>query len=364
MPDLNQAYTWAINTCNAPNVGYSQTYRNQRTVNGITYYDCSSFIWYALIAGGWDPESVYGSSWPFVTADMQGVLTQLGWHQEPIGGTWLPGDIVWKSGHVEMVYDTGTGDARTMGAHNESEQLPEQVSIRPYTASHYNTYTALWRYGSGDATEVGINIYVAAAIAANWWEESHLNAAQWEDGVPSNDWHVVNHGYGLGQWTNYNDPNGRLWQLYQYVSNQLGSMQDPVLQVNYFLDEDYWLETGAATGFANLGDFIWSTSQNLDLLTDAFCEGWEGIPAQAIRRQHAAELLTYIRDNAQDTSITSWITDPDNALGVAAIKNNAVMLYRLLNELLGGSYDPGGGGGTYTYKSHMPIWMMLRHTRI
>ena len=52
MPNINQAYSWAVNTCNASNVGYSQTYRNQQTIGGITYYDCSSFIWYSLIAGG------------------------------------------------------------------------------------------------------------------------------------------------------------------------------------------------------------------------------------------------------------------------------------------------------------------------
>ena len=52
MPDINKAYSWAIQTCNAPNVGYSNAYRNQQTVGGITYYDCSSFINYALLAGG------------------------------------------------------------------------------------------------------------------------------------------------------------------------------------------------------------------------------------------------------------------------------------------------------------------------
>ena len=39
MPNINQAYSWAVNTCNAPNVGYSQAYRNQQTIGGITYYD-------------------------------------------------------------------------------------------------------------------------------------------------------------------------------------------------------------------------------------------------------------------------------------------------------------------------------------
>lgn len=51
MPDINKSYSWAIETCNAPNVGYSNAYRNQQTVGGITYYDCSSFINYALLAG-------------------------------------------------------------------------------------------------------------------------------------------------------------------------------------------------------------------------------------------------------------------------------------------------------------------------
>lgn len=53
MPDINAAWRWAVNTCNAPNIGYSQTYRNQQTVGGVTYYDCSSFINYAILAGGW-----------------------------------------------------------------------------------------------------------------------------------------------------------------------------------------------------------------------------------------------------------------------------------------------------------------------
>ena len=39
MANIQTAYEWAIEKCNAPNIGYSQAYRNQRTVNGITYYD-------------------------------------------------------------------------------------------------------------------------------------------------------------------------------------------------------------------------------------------------------------------------------------------------------------------------------------
>ena len=67
MPDINKAYTWAIQTCNAPNIGYSQTYRNQQTVGGVTYYDCSSFINYALLAGGFETPSYAPNSNAFTT---------------------------------------------------------------------------------------------------------------------------------------------------------------------------------------------------------------------------------------------------------------------------------------------------------
>ena len=52
MPNINVAYQWAVNACNAPNIGYSQQYRRGQTVNGITYYDCSSFISKALTEAG------------------------------------------------------------------------------------------------------------------------------------------------------------------------------------------------------------------------------------------------------------------------------------------------------------------------
>ena len=40
MPDITAAYNWVIRQCNAPNVGYSQAYRQGQIVNGIKYMVC------------------------------------------------------------------------------------------------------------------------------------------------------------------------------------------------------------------------------------------------------------------------------------------------------------------------------------
>lgn len=145
MGNIQQAWNWAITTCNKANVGYSQAYRNQRTVNGITYYDCSSFIWYALLAGGYDCVGASGTAWPFTTYTMPQVLTALGFTQyDPTAISWKPGDILLNSGHTEMCYNGYV----TMGAHNSSYPLDRQVSINNYNTTP-STYTSLWRDNSG-----------------------------------------------------------------------------------------------------------------------------------------------------------------------------------------------------------------------
>ena len=126
MPSLTDFYNWCVETCNAPNVGYSQDYRGAQTVNGITYYDCSSFVYYALKAGGWKNLPLY----PFTTYTMIPVLLQGGWYEVPANGTILAGDIGWNIEHTEVAYSNGEdGIAVFMGAHSDSYPLSEQVSI-------------------------------------------------------------------------------------------------------------------------------------------------------------------------------------------------------------------------------------------
>ena len=197
-PNINKAYQWAINTCNAPNIGYSQTWRYQKTVNGVTYYDCSSFIWYALKDGDF-PLTGYA----FTTRTMISILLSIGFQEYAITGEWKPGDVLWRSGHTEMVYTGGMGQGVTMGAHGDLSDgyaLPDQVSIKPYTSYAYE-WTRLFRYGNGATGGYGSNMAVIAAICANFKRMSNLNPAGWEGGTVGR-WTDNGKGYGLGQWEN------------------------------------------------------------------------------------------------------------------------------------------------------------------
>ena len=226
MPDINAAWRWAINTCNAPNIGYSMDYREQQTVGGITYYDCSSFIWYALVQGG----GFNLPSPPFATPSMHSVLQAAGFTFVPLSGQTLPGDICWfdygggANGHTEMVFAGGVGEARTMGAHGSSLPLADQVSINSgYTPNTRWQYIARWGAGVAyqwhnkniggwtrtdqEAQEnvlmmmsilapLGWTINAVAALAGNQYAESAFNPWRWESDTVN-----TARGYGLFQYT-------------------------------------------------------------------------------------------------------------------------------------------------------------------
>lgn len=224
MPSINAAYQWCINACNAPNIGYSQTYRRGQTVNGITYYDCSSFISQALTISGFYPINPW-----FTTFTMRNYLTQAGFTEyNPREIAWAPGDILLTvSGeHTEMCYTGGAvGEGGiTMGAHTDGVPLSEQVSINisPTSASYYEY---LYRYGNTPAipvewvssnaylgeTDMQNNAYVFYSIMANkgytlnaisgmlgnMQRESTINPGIWQNLDEGN----YSLGFGLVQWT-------------------------------------------------------------------------------------------------------------------------------------------------------------------
>lgn len=231
MPDINAAYRWCIDQCNNPNVGYWMDHRYQETIDGITYYDCSSFMWYSLVDGG----GFVLPSPAFVTGTMLQVLSNAGFNiiTGPGAGTiCYPGDILWHNhgaagGHTEMVFAGGTGTARTMGAHGRNGiPLQNQVSINSgYVLFSDVGWEYLARWGAGveyrwhnkntgaysrDSVEaqenvmkmvevlapLGWTINAIAALAGNQAYESGFNPWRWESDTVN-----LVRGYGLFQYT-------------------------------------------------------------------------------------------------------------------------------------------------------------------
>lgn len=357
---LNNAYTWAINTCNKANVGYSQSYRNQKTVNGITYYDCSSFIWYALKAGGFDVTTAYrtatGNNYSgnaITTHNMASWLTALGFTQININTEkWLAGDIVLihntSRQHTEMVYQgtNNVGEGYTMGAHSANYALDKQVSINT-TLSYANSYQTLWRYGSGGASEdlqwIKGNRYLnqsemknnvqiiynylhekgwsdnaISAVLGNMQEESTINPAVWQNLTPN-----VNLGWGLVQWT----PSTKYtnWARQHNYSNDNGDAQLKWID-EYMVSSGEWLQNpNYPQYYESYNDFKTDTTHSVEWLTLCFLHSFERTTSHIQNRVDNA--------NAWYTYITGLTPQPPQPI------------------------EPDYP----TSQSTMPVWMMLKY---
>lgn len=366
---INAAYKWAIRECNASNVGYSQAYRNQQKVNGIVYYDCSSFIWYALKAGGFDVEGAYqtatGTAYSgnaITTYNESAWLTALGFTQANINGEWKKGDILLRSTHTEMVYEGGIGQGITMGAHSAGYSLDRQVSINDYTSTAAN-YNSIWTYG-GASGGLSVSAYVIAAIAGCFKRESGLNPGIWE-GLVVSQWTDLLHGYGLGQWTNTDgDTHGRLYQLHEYVTSHGYLDGEGDGQLEFFVHENVWYNDSSTRGnYHTLQEFLSSDSTNIADLVWDFLANWEGVPGDAYqeRLEAAQAFYDYIEEHKTDDPRTyAWFTS-NQYLGFMSAQQlgNLMMIYFWFD-----GYDPGSGGGDDTAgKRKFKWWMMVKPRR-
>lgn len=280
MPSIQTAYQYCINACNSPTVGYDNDLRNKQTVNGITYYDCSSLIWFSLMAGGFDVVGANGgNTWPFVTWTMPTALTRLGFVQVPLSGLWKAGDIALSATHTEMVYKGDVGRGICMGAHRKGVPLANQVSIGSSdgNAEYYSPasrWETLWRYGDGADGEItsfqwiygeeneyfgsgetpidqgtpdsrmlnnaccvlqyflprGWTVQAISALCANMQQESTLNPCLIEIGGT---------GHGLVQWT----PPSNLYDVLDVLYNRHDDWHDGDKQCSVI-----WAEFEQSTG--------------------------------------------------------------------------------------------------------------------
>ena len=159
--DLQAAYNWIEAQCNNVNVRYSQSYRNMQTVDGLTYFDCSSLMFFGLWLGGGFDIALYGFSTTltdytnptpghyanaWVVQTMEPILVSAGWQdvRTDLPSDWLPGDILIKyagggySWHTEMVY-SGEPNLMQMGARNSHiTPATDQVAIHTLYTGYYD----------------------------------------------------------------------------------------------------------------------------------------------------------------------------------------------------------------------------------
>lgn len=154
--DLQAAYNWIEAQCNAANVRYDQTYRNMRTVNGLTYFDCSSLMFFGLWLGGGFDVGLYGYSetltdytnptpghWAnaWTVQTMEPILVSAGWVDVRLDmpEEWLPGDILIKYNqwHTEMVYSPQP-NLMQMGARTSKLPDADQVAIHTLYTGYYD----------------------------------------------------------------------------------------------------------------------------------------------------------------------------------------------------------------------------------
>lgn len=156
--DLVGAMQWAVSMCNNPNVGYNQSYRNFQTVDGLTYFDCSSFTFFALWLGGGLDVGAFGYSTnlsdyqngranAWVVTSMISALRGDGWWDMPVStDNWEPMDILAKTRtHTEFVYSKSP--LQIMGARNRSLPFADQVAIHPGYSGYFDV---LLRYPEGE----------------------------------------------------------------------------------------------------------------------------------------------------------------------------------------------------------------------
>ena len=327
MPNIKQSASWAINKCNEDNVGYSMTYRNQRTVNGITYYDCSSFINYALNAGGFSTPSYAPDKWPFTTANMRSELIRLGFKKLSPSVAWKRGDILWRSGsktgHTEMAYST----TQAMGARSSSYPLAEQVAIHDSSASDW---MELYRYESSEVSDwycketgnyektsdealnnceliygildgYGWTLNAVCGVLGNIGAESGYNPWRWQsDNVQlstGSPW--VGKGYGLVQFTasasdtshKYIDnPNAQVMSGYgPNFSDKVGSKNDGNAQLQFLNQYADYIKT--STYDLTYAEYKRST-QTPEYLAKAWMHNYER-PASYSTESARASLARY-----------------------------------------------------------------------
>lgn len=220
---IERAIAWADSIANDDSHGYDQTNRWGPD------YDCSSLLITAYENAG-VPVKTNGASF---TGNMVSVFINCGFTDVTpsitlsTGAGLKPGDVLWKSGHVEMVEYNGNIVGASINENGETtggvtgDQTGKEIRIRSYYNGPWETVlryvepeeSAEWITGNRRLTTAemqhnarlfynyfkarGWSINAICAMLGNIETESYINPGVWQSYNPYAG------GYGLVQWTPY-----------------------------------------------------------------------------------------------------------------------------------------------------------------
>lgn len=223
MSIISKAVAWAVNIANDDKHGYDQTSRWGPD------YDCSS-----LVITAWEnagvPVKTSGASY---TGNMVNVFKSCGFVDVTnsitlsSGAGLKVGDVLWKSGHTEMVCSTGNIVGASANENGEAtggltgDQNAKEIRVRTYYNGPWTTVLRYYEHGyTGWIAENrylseaemqhnaklfykkiagrGFTLQAIAAMLGNFEHESTINPGRWQIGfTPGN----MSAGYGFAQWT-------------------------------------------------------------------------------------------------------------------------------------------------------------------
>lgn len=193
-----------------------------------------------------------------------------------------------------------------------------------------------------------ISVYVISALCGNWWIESGINSGIYESLVvtpPDFIYHNNQGGFGLGQWTNWQNPNTgavswRRRNLHDWLIANNYTDDSFSGQIEYLFVEAHWVQRSEYPEFTSLDDFLNSSSMDIARLTHAFNLCWEGIHDSSwdTRVDRANQVYQYILEHSSDPAVTPIIGN--RYLSESERLNNALAVYQYLGGVVPPPHPP------------------------
>lgn len=328
---ITSAVNWALAIAADPAHGYDQASRWGPD------YDCSSFVISAYEQAG-IPVKSHGASY---TGDMVEAFLECGFIDVTdsvsltSGTGMIVGDVVWRSGHVEMICEPGylvgasinengetTGGAT--GDQNEKEIRRRTYYNKPWTtvlrfpatsvsrnwiarngylsrSEQENNATIIYSYLSNK----GWSINAIAALLGNMEVESTINPGIWES-LTSNPeaYYEANGrypGFGLVQWTPYTKYSN--WAGSDWRTNYNKQLERIIWEMNN--GEQYIPTTSYPETFKEFS----TSTKSAYYLAGAFLYNYERPkkPNAADRGERAESWLAFLRTVVIGTKIPIWL---------------------------------------------------------